>query len=143
MDMVREKGKICLLKTEGAESPPGKRFRSTSSCWIFWPCRRLKDSFSEADCPIKLGDYLDTGLPVVVTANGDIPTYLEDGASAFFVDSRVPRPFAEKLRHVMDHLTEATLVESRGREVSQQHFDCRQQGARVFFWMQDLLKRER
>ena len=36
--------------------------------------------------PTKLGEYLATGRPVVVTKVGEIPDYLEDGVNAFLSD---------------------------------------------------------
>lgn len=45
--------------------------------------------------PTKLGEYLLTGNPVVVTKVGDIPLYLKDGVSALLSEDRNPKEFAE------------------------------------------------
>ena len=44
----------------------------------------------QAQCgfPTKLGEYLLTGNPVVVTKVGDIPLFLEDGVSALLAEKR-------------------------------------------------------
>ena len=45
--------------------------------------------------PTKLGDYLASGIPTVVTSAGEVPNYLPDGVSSFIakpgdVDSIMP-----------------------------------------------------
>ena len=44
---------------------------------------RAAGVFSQAGLANKLGEYLVSGRPVVVTATGDVPLYLEDGVSAY------------------------------------------------------------
>lgn len=79
--------------------------------------------FSTAGFPTKLGEYLASGKPVVVTGTGDIPQYLEHGASAYLVPPGDDVAFAEALRHAMRHPNEAAEVGRRGREVAIREFD--------------------
>lgn len=46
---------------------------------------RADGLFSRAGMPTKLGEYLASGRPVVVTATGDIPAYLHDGVDSYLV----------------------------------------------------------
>lgn len=47
--------------------------------------------------PTKLGEYLATGNPVVVTNIGEIPNYLSDGVNAYFANPNDINSFAESL----------------------------------------------
>jgi glycosyltransferase involved in cell wall biosynthesis len=79
--------------------------------------------FSTAGFPTKLGEYLATGKPVVVTRVGDIPLFLEDGVSAFLVKPDDPEAFAQKLDEVFGNYDQALQVGQRGREVAIREFN--------------------
>lgn len=53
--------------------------------------------------PTKLGEYLSTGKPTIVTSVGDIPLYIKDGKHAFVVPPDDNQSFAEKIRFVMNN----------------------------------------
>ena len=72
--------------------------------------------------PTKLGEYLITGNPVVVTAVGDIPRFLEDEVSAYIVEPDNVEAFASKLDCVLSHKEESKRVGLNGREVALKHF---------------------
>ncbi len=86
---------------------------------------------SEGGFPTKLGEYLSTGNPVVVTKVGDIPTYLKDGYDAFLSDPDSPEAFAEKLDYVLSNPESAKEVGRRGRETAIRHFDYQVQSERL------------
>ena len=86
---------------------------------------RSSGLFSQAGFPTKLGEYLATGKPVIVTATGDIPLYLEDMVSAYLVPPDDTASFIKKLRYVMSHPNEANTVGRRGRDVARINFDYR------------------
>ena len=48
---------------------------------------RAAGLFSQAGLANKLGEYLASGRPVVVTATGDVGLYLDDGVDAYLVDA--------------------------------------------------------
>jgi glycosyltransferase involved in cell wall biosynthesis len=72
--------------------------------------------------PTKLGEYLLTGNPVVVTSVGDIPLFLKDGESAYLVEPDNIEEFAAKLDYVLSHYEESKRVGQNGREVALKHF---------------------
>ncbi len=94
--------------------------------------------FSRAGLPTKLGEYLATGRPVVVSAVGDIPRYLSDGVDAYLVPPDDARAFAERLRHVIGHEDEARRVASAGRETARARFDPAVHGTRMIGFIADL-----
>lgn len=73
--------------------------------------------------PTKLGEYLLTGNPVVVTKVGDIPKFLKDGESALLAEERNPQNFAAKLNWVIEHPEEAKLIGRNGCEVALKEFN--------------------
>lgn len=68
--------------------------------------------------PTKLGEYLSTGNPVVVTAVGDIPVYLKDNENAFVVQPDDVETFADKLCYVWDNYDEAVNIGRKGQELA-------------------------
>lgn len=74
--------------------------------------------------PTKLGEYLLTGNPVVVTAVGDIPCFLKDGESALLCQPADARAFADKILWALRNPSEAASIGSKGREVALESFDA-------------------
>lgn len=74
---------------------------------------RSKGEFSTAGFPNKLGEYLASGRPVVVTRVGDIPNYLVDRESAFLVEPDDCAAFSAAL---VTALTDRDLADRVGAE---------------------------
>ena len=79
----------------------------------------------QAQCgfPTKLGEYLLTENPVVVTKVGDIPLFLKDGESALLADERNPQQFASKVIWALDHPEAAAKIGKAGAEVALKEFN--------------------
>lgn len=75
--------------------------------------------------PTKLGEYLLTENPVVVTTVGDIPLFLTDGESALLSPPDNPYEFAEKLSWVANHPEEAKIIGVNGAKVAMRKFNSR------------------
>ena len=73
--------------------------------------------------PTKLGEYLLTGNPVVITRVGDIPLFLKDGESALIAEPNNPEDFAGKLCWAIEHIEEAKLLGKNGKLVAEQSFN--------------------
>ena len=73
--------------------------------------------------PTKLGEYLLTGRPVVVTKVGDIPCFLTDKKSALLAQPNNPSDFAAQLIWVCEHPEEAERIGANGRNVALEHFN--------------------
>lgn len=80
----------------------------------------------QAQCgfPTKLGEYLLTQNPVVVTKVGDIPKFLTNGVSALLSEERNPEEFANKLQWALTHHAEAAEIGKRGAEIAIKNFNC-------------------
>lgn len=72
--------------------------------------------------PSKLGEYLFTGNPVVLTRVGEIDHFLKDGESSVFANPDDPKDFAEKLDWVLSHPKEARVIGDAGHKVAEENF---------------------
>lgn len=73
--------------------------------------------------PTKLGEYLLTGNPVVLTSVGDIPLFLKDGESALIATPGNPDLFAKKIIWALDHKDEAERLGLKGKSVAKNYFN--------------------
>lgn len=74
--------------------------------------------------PTKLGEYLMTGRPVVVTKVGDIPLFLHDKESALLAEANNPDDFAAKLSWVNEHPQESERIGENGKMIALEHFNA-------------------
>lgn len=73
--------------------------------------------------PTKLGEYLLTENPVVVTRVGDIPLFLKDGESALLAEERNPQDFSSKIIWALEHPEEASKIGKAGAQVALREFN--------------------
>ena len=73
--------------------------------------------------PTKLGEYLITGNPVVVTSVGDIPLFLKDGVSAMIAEPSNPEQFAAKLEWLLNNRDDACKIGEQGKRVALKFFN--------------------
>ncbi len=99
---------------------------------------RSSGMFSKAGFPTKLGEYLATGKPVVVTSTGDIPLFLEDRVSAYLAPPDNPEAFAQKLDDVLADYDQALQVGQNGRDVAVQEFDYHSNCQRIVEFVREL-----
>ncbi len=81
--------------------------------------------------PTKLGEYLLTGNPVVVTKVGDIPSFLKDGESALLSEDKNAEVFASKLNWALENEDEALIIGARGKDVALRNFSCILEGRKI------------
>ena len=89
--------------------------------------------------PTKLGEYLATSNPVVVTAVGDIPRYLNE-TNSFIVEPDNNEAFAEKIINIFSDYPDAQVIGKRGREVALQNFNYKVQAPRIHSFIKDILE---
>lgn len=81
--------------------------------------------------PTKLGEYLMTSNPVVVTRVGELDDFLVDGESCLFAKPGDAQDFADKLKWVLEHPAEAKIIGARGRMVAETSFNYRIEGEKI------------
>jgi glycosyltransferase involved in cell wall biosynthesis len=99
---------------------------------------RRKTIQAEGSLPSKVGEYLSTSNPVVVTINGEITDYLEDGVSAFLAEPDNIESFAAKLDFVLSNPEMAKEVGLKGKEVAIQNFNGKTQSKRIIDFINEL-----
>lgn len=77
--------------------------------------------------PTKLGEYLCTGNPVVVTKVGEIPNFLHDGQNAVMAEPDSVEDFAEKLDWTASHYEEAKQIAHEGMKLVHKEFSSEYQ----------------
>lgn len=79
----------------------------------------------QAQCgfPTKLGEYLLTCNPVVVTKVGDIPLFLEHKESALLSEQRDVKAFAQNILWAIEHKDEAQVIGQNGCKIAMSEFN--------------------
>lgn len=88
--------------------------------------------------PTKLGEYLATGNPVVVTRVGEIPLFLKDGVNAFISEPDSAEFFATKLDYVLSNQKLAKKVGIEGRKTAISCFDYKVQSKRLMEYLTEI-----
>lgn len=83
----------------------------------------------------KLGEYLMSENPVVVTNTGDTGLFLKDHESALVVQPGDSETFKQQLIWVLEHPTESKLIGERGRKVAQESFNYLTEVKKLVFYM--------
>lgn len=81
--------------------------------------------------PTKLGEYLMTENPVIVTNVGNIRDFLEDQLTAYIAEPQNPSAFAGKLKMVFSSYEDAKRVGRRGYDVALKHFDSSSEARKI------------
>ncbi len=77
---------------------------------------------SKAGFPTKLGEYLASRKPVVITITGEIPKYLEDKKNAYLVKPGEIENFANKIIYALNDKN-ASSIGAEGYEVANNNFN--------------------
>lgn len=85
--------------------------------------------------PTKLGEYLATGNPVVITDVGEHKMYLSDGVSAYFSSPGNPSEFSKKLLRAVNNRAEAFKIGEEGKKIALAHFNYQIQATILFDFM--------
>lgn len=96
---------------------------------------------ADAGFPTKLGEYLATGNPVLVTKTGDIPRFIKDGENGFLVNPNDIESFAEKLDYITLNYETALYVGEKGKQLTKLEFNYIEQTKNIIKSLdKDILK---
>lgn len=97
---------------------------------------RRRGLFSTAGVPNKLAEYLAAGRPIVASAVGDIPVYVENGKSGILVSPEVsPTQLADSLLYLLRNPYKAEAMGMSGRMVAEKLLDVSSNGKRIASFM--------
>lgn len=91
--------------------------------------------------PTKLGEYLTTGHPVVVTAVGDIPSYLND-SNSFIVEPDNNEKFGNRINEILSDYERAAAIGLKGRKVALTNFNYKVQAVRLHEFLVELINKK-
>lgn len=83
---------------------------------------RPKNNQAQAGFPTKLGEYLASKKPVVITDTGEITKYLKDGISAYIAKPNDIKSIANKILQAINDSNKNDIAE-RGYEIAVNYFD--------------------
>ena len=86
---------------------------------------RPKSIQAQNGFPTKLGEYLLTKNPVVITSVGDIPLFLSDGVDAMISEDKNPKMFAEKILFLLNNKDIASKIGQAGEKVALNCFNSK------------------
>lgn len=93
---------------------------------------------SSGGFPTKLGEYLSTGIPTIVTSVGDIPLYIEDGKHAYLVEPDDNHAFAAKMKWVLYNYDISLEVAQQGKSLVYDTFNYKVQSVRMYKYLLDF-----
>jgi glycosyltransferase involved in cell wall biosynthesis len=103
------------------------------------PCMtRIESPFAQAGFPFKLGEFLATGKPVIVSRVCDIASILKDGENAMLVNPDDPSDIVHAVEYLLDNSDKAIAMGERGREAARRLFDLRLQGRALQAFLRGL-----
>jgi len=88
--------------------------------------------------PLKLGEYLAAGLPVVVTACGDLDPLLRDGVSSLRVPPGDIPALARALRRLTEDADLRRCLGRAGRHIAEEHLSLEAATARLVRLLESL-----
>lgn len=86
---------------------------------------------NEMGFPTKLGEYLLSGNPVIVTKVGDIPIFLEDGESALMTETTDVKGFGLKMLWALQHQKEARTIGLLGKKIAKENFNYLKEAKKI------------
>jgi glycosyltransferase involved in cell wall biosynthesis len=92
---------------------------------------RPNSILAQGGFPTKLGEYLATGNPVVVTKVGEIPYYLKDNWNAFLAEPGDIKSFAERMDFALSNPDIAKKIGERGRNLAEDEFNYKKQSIKL------------
>lgn len=75
--------------------------------------------------PIKIGEYLSTGVPIVVTSVGEIPKFITDRKTGFLAIPNSSKSFFRKMEEALTDYENAKKVGLKGKEIAENVFNYR------------------
>ena len=88
--------------------------------------------------PTKLGEYLATSNPVIITDVGDHTKYLTDGESAYIAEPNNPQSFANKIIECVHDEVRAVQIGKNGYLVAQKHFNYLTQAKSLHIFFESI-----
>lgn len=90
--------------------------------------------------PTKLGEYLATGNPVIVTEVGEINHFLKNNYSVFFAKPDNVELFAKQIKNVFDDYDNALIIAREGKKLIFSDFNYRSQAQKLEKFIESIIR---
>lgn len=138
LEMIKERGLSERVHFPGRiERGDLPLFLAAASCLAL---ARPSSKQAEGGFPNKLGEYLATGRPVVITSVGEIPRFLSDGENAFVSVPDDARAFADKLKETLGDPVRARTIGQQGQKLAQTVFNPKLQAEKMLAFFAAMKK---
>jgi glycosyltransferase involved in cell wall biosynthesis len=125
-DIAKLKSKVSSLKLDNIITFLGKKTTDEIPSILvnsdLLVLARPNNSQAQAGFPTKLGEYLASTKPVVITTTGEIPKYLKDKESAYLSKPDDVNDFANKMIYALSDQN-AECIGQRGYEIAKNNFN--------------------
>jgi len=135
-DLIRSKYAADLEFVHDLPHDEAVAIMKSAACLVL---ARPDSQQARAGFPTKLGEYLATGVPVVVTKTGEIPRYLQDGVNAFLAEPGDIKGIADKISLVLSDGEKAARVGAEGRKVAERCFDWHNHAEALNTWLRQFI----
>ena len=88
--------------------------------------------------PTKLGEYLASGVPTLLTNVGENARYVNDGIHVFFVEPNDSVKYANKLDYILSNYSHALKVAESGKNLLFENFSNTKRGKEVLDFLLSL-----
>lgn len=129
-----ENGNIRLIRELGIEDKvrltgvvPAEQMPQMLKDAVMLALARPNNLQAKYGFPTKLGEYLLTGNPVVVTDVGDISKFLTDGVDALIANPNSDEEFAAKMEYVIRYPDEAKRIGEQGAIIAREVFNSKKE----------------
>jgi glycosyltransferase involved in cell wall biosynthesis len=99
---------------------------------------RPKSLQAQGGFPTKLGEYLVTGNPVVVTKVGEIEDYLTDGYDSYLAEADSVDSFSEKMIDALNNIEQSRMIGLKGKENALKNFNYLTQAESVIRFIESM-----
>ncbi|HEY4324214.1 MAG TPA: glycosyltransferase [Mucilaginibacter sp.] len=99
------------------------------------PTKRAEGGF-----PTKLGEYMASGKPTLLTNVGEISKFVTDGVNCWLAIPNDPIDYGKKLEYIIDNYPEALKVGERARAYILENFDYNVQCIKLINFLDKLMK---
>jgi glycosyltransferase involved in cell wall biosynthesis len=133
-DMCRLRNKVEGLNLSNSIAFLGRRSADEIPSLLFnsdlLVLARPNNNQARAGFPTKLGEYLASGKPIVITKTGEIPKYLKDNVSAYLAEPDDISHFVEKVLFALSD-SHAAEIGRNGLEIANSNFNYQLYGKEI------------
>ena len=95
---------------------------------------------AEGGFPTKLGEYMATGVPTILTDVGEISQYVKDGVHVHIVPPENPELYAKKLDWMLNNYDKSLEIAKNAKEYLYNTFDYRKVTKDIYVFFEKRLK---